>query len=89
MNTKSENPINVKQRTAVVRDLAMRMKQKDYEAIRGNYYKAMDGLKSLAHALEMADLDMGSPNDAILIDEHLLVCEALSAMNATVLGKVL
>ena len=54
----------------------------DYQNVREAYYKAMEGLQALADALEAAD-----ESDAV-IAEHLIACNALQAMRASVLGKI-
>jgi hypothetical protein len=38
------------------------------QAIREAYYKAVDGLSSLAESLELADAEMGSPHDHALFE---------------------
>jgi hypothetical protein len=57
-----------------------------YHEIRAAYYKAAEGLRSLADALEQADLTAGP--HGVLIDAHLLVCQAIDAMTKTNLGQV-
>lgn len=57
--------------------------------IREAYYKAVEGLQSLATALEIADADLtGSPNDPILV-ERVLARDALATMQKSELGRAL
>ena len=58
------------------------------QEIREAYYKAIEGLRSLADALEIADAQQ--PQTAgPLLTEHLYACEALDAMRNSMLGKIL
>ena len=59
------------------------------QEIRDAYYKAMEGLRTLADALEQEDLNAGEHAGGILLTEHLLACEALDAMKKSQLGLVL
>lgn len=59
------------------------------QAIRTAYYKTFDGLYALAETLELADLELGSPHDHALIHEHLIACQAIDAMKASLLGRIL
>ena len=59
------------------------------QAIREAYYKAVEGLSTLAESLEIADAEMGSPHDHALIHEHLIACQAMDAMKASLLGRIL
>ncbi|MEZ6064166.1 MAG: hypothetical protein R3B90_00315 [Planctomycetaceae bacterium] len=59
------------------------------QAIREAYYKAVEGLSTLAETLEIADAEMGSPHDHALIHEHLIACQAIDAMKASLLGRIL
>jgi len=43
--------------------------------IREAYYKAVEGLSTLAETLEVADVELGSPHDHALIEEHLIACQ--------------
>ena len=72
-----------------LRDIFRRMSAADAQQIREAYYKAVEGLRSLADALEAADLELGGPADNVLIGEHLLACEGLAAMSKSELGRVL
>ena len=57
-----------------------------YHEIRAAYYKAAEGLRSLADALEQADLTAGPHGP--LIDAHLRVCRAIEALAETNLGQI-
>jgi hypothetical protein len=59
------------------------------QTIREAYYKAVEGLSVLADSLEVADLELGGPHDYSLIHEHLIACQAMTAMQASVLGRIL
>lgn len=77
------------QTDAELREIFRKMDPRAAQQIRANYYKAVEGLQSLATALEMADLDLGSPYDARLITEHLWACQAMDAMRQSHLGRIL
>lgn len=57
--------------------------------IREAYYKAVEGLSTLAESLELADLELGGPHDHALIHEHLIACQAMDAMRQSLLGRIL
>lgn len=59
------------------------------QEIRDAYYKAVEGLHTLMSSLEIADAELGSPGDHILIEEHLLACQALDALKPSLLGRIL
>ena len=59
-----------------------------HQAIREAYYKAFEGLQSLANALEAAAEPSGESSD-FLIAEHLMACSAIKTMNKSVLGRIL
>jgi hypothetical protein len=59
-----------------------KMSGSDYQNVRESYYKAMEGLQALADALEAA-----GESEAVMA-EHLIACNALQAMRASVLGKI-
>lgn len=59
------------------------------QQIRDAYYKAVEGLQSLADMLELADARMPGPTNELLIEEHLLACEAMTIMRKSELGRVL
>ena len=84
MSKKAPNP-----RINTIREAFRHVTPDKARRIRDSYYKAMEGLQALADTLELADLDVGEPNDHALIREHLLACEALEVMRQSVLGAVL
>ena len=58
------------------------------QEIREAYYKAVEGLMTLARELELADADLaGSPTP--LLDEHMYAIQALEAMKHSQLGAIL
>lgn len=58
------------------------------QEIREAYYKAVEGLMTLAEALEIADAEQ--PQSAgPLLTEHLFAVQALDAMKHSRLGKIL
>ena len=59
------------------------------QQIRRAYYKAVEGLRTLADTLELADAEMPGPTNEQLISEHLLACEAFTTMRKSELGRVL
>jgi len=72
-----------------LRDIFRTMDAQRAQEIREAYYKAVEGLSSLAETLEIADAEMGSPHDHALIEEHLIACQAIDAMKAILLGRIL
>ena len=72
-----------------LRDTFQKMDPHQYQEIRDSYYKAVEGLQSLAQSLEFADIGVGDTNDHVLIEEHLIACEAIQVMNQSLLGKIL
>lgn len=72
----------------ILRDTFRRMDGDQYQAIREAYYKAVEGLRTLADALENAAEPSGEPCDS-MIAEHLVACMAIEAMNKSVLGRIL
>jgi hypothetical protein len=72
-----------------LRDIFRTMGAHRAQAIREAYYKAVEGLSTLATTLEMADLDMGSPYECALIEEHLIACQAIDALKVSLLGRIL
>lgn len=59
------------------------------QQIREAYYKAVEGLSVLAEALEIADVDVRGAYDHALIEEHLIACQAIDALKASLLGRIL
>lgn len=60
----------------------------EYQAIREAYYKAVEGLRALADALEQVAGPAGEEVDPLLA-EHLIACSALNAMDNSELGAIL
>ena len=60
----------------------------EYQTIREAYYKAVEGLQTLADALENAAEPAGESSES-MIAEHLMACMAIEAMNKSVLGRIL
>lgn len=60
----------------------------DYQTIREAYYKAVEGLRTLADALEQVAGPTGEEVDPLLA-EHLIACSALNAVNSSELGVIL
>ncbi len=78
-----------KERERHLRDIFRTMDAHWAQEIREAYYKAVEGLSTLAESLEIADAQMGSPYDHALIEEHLIACQAIDAMKASLLGRIL
>ena len=72
-----------------VRSIVRNMDVNQAQEIREAYYKAVEGLRTLAETLEIADAEMGSPHDHALIEEHLIACQAIDAMKQSQLGQIL
>ena len=72
-----------------LRDAFRNMDANQSQEIREAYYKAVEGLQALAETLESADVEIGEQNDHALIEEHLVACTAIEAMNQSLLGKIL
>ena len=71
-----------------MREIFRSMDANRAQEIREAYYKAVEGLRTLADELEIADA-MQPETAGPLIEEHLIACEALEAMNKSVLGRFL
>lgn len=72
-----------------LREIFHAMDPHQAQTIREAYYKAVEGLSTLAETLEVADAEMGSPHDHAVIHEHLIACQAIDAMKASLLGRIL
>ena len=73
---------------ATLREIFKAMDAHQAQEIREAYYKAIEGLMTLAEALEIADAQQ--PETAgPLLDEHFNAAEALEAMQRSRLGAVL
>ena len=59
------------------------------QTIRECYYEAVEALRCLAESLEQADLEVPKNDEHVLIYEHVIACEAIGAMDLSLLGKVL
>ena len=51
--------------------------------------EAVEALRCLAESLEQADLEIPKNDEHVLIYEHVIACEAIGAMDLSLLGKVL
>ena len=78
-----------KQQEQILREAFRTMDAHRAQEIREAYYKAIEGLHTLAESLEIADLKEGEKNDHALIDEHLIACDAIEAMKKSLLGRIL
>ncbi|MEX1027798.1 MAG: hypothetical protein WD049_07300 [Candidatus Paceibacterota bacterium] len=72
-----------------LREIFSSMDAKQAQEIRDSYFKSLEGLQTLAHALEIADAKRPGPMSDPLMNEHLLAVEALETMNKSELGGVL
>ena len=72
-----------------LRDAFQKMDPHQYQEIRDAYYKAVEGLQTLAQSLEFADIGVGATNEHVLIQEHLTAVEAIHVMNQSLLGRIL
>ena len=73
---------------AALRKIFKTMNAHQAQEIREAYYKAVEGLRTLADALEIADACQ-QESAGPLIDEHFYACEALEAMKRSRLGAIL
>ena len=71
-----------------LRDLFKNMDPERYQEIREAYHKAVEGLQTLAEALEIADARQ-TETAGPLLDEHFIALEAIEALNKSNLGAVL
>ena len=78
-----------KERKRNLQDIFRTMDAHRAQEIREAYYKAVEGISALAESLEIADAEMGSPHDHALFEEHLIACQAIDAMKASLLGSIL
>ena len=72
-----------------LRTIFRNMDAHEAQEIREAYYKAVEGLRTLADALEIADTKAGEHAGGILLTEHFHAVEAIDAMNKSELGRVL
>jgi len=73
---------------AILRDAFRKMNSHQAQEIRDAYYKAIEGLHTLAEMLEIADAKQETTAGPLLT-EHFYACEALDAMRRSLLGKIL
>jgi hypothetical protein len=73
---------------ATLREIFKTMDAHQAQEIRDAYYNAVEGLRTLADALEIADADQQEPAGPLIV-EHLCACEALEAMKRSRLGAIL
>ena len=71
-----------------LREIFRNMDGNKAQEIREAYYKAIEGLQSLAEALEIADADQPATAGPLL-DEHFIAIEAIEAMKKSLLGRIL
>ena len=82
--TDSEKKANEK----ILRDTFRIMDAHQAQEIREAYYKAVEGLRTLADLLEIADAQQPETAGPLLI-EHIYAIEAIDAMKKSQLGKIL
>ena len=73
---------------AALREIFRAMDADIAQEIREAYYNAVEGLRTLADALEIEDAKQPQPA-GLLIDEHMFAIEAIDAMNKSRLGAIL
>lgn len=71
-----------------LRDTFRTMNADHVQQIRDAYYKAIEGLQTLAEALELADARQPQAAGPLL-DEHFIAIEAINAMQKSELGGIL
>ena len=74
---------------ANLRQIFANMDPDRVQTIRECYYEAVAALRNLSESLELADLEVPGNHEHVLIYEHVIACEAIGAMNLSLLGKVL
>ena len=79
---------NRKEIDAALRTIFKTMDAHKAQEIRDAYYKAVEGLQTLADALEIADADQ-PVTAGPLLTEHFYAIEAIEAMNKSRLGAIL
>ena len=84
MTTKNNNDLETR-----LREAFRTMDPHQAQEIREAYYKAIEGLHTLAEALEVDDIGIGDTNDHALIEAHLHACMAIDAMKNSLLGRIL
>ena len=84
MTTKKTSDLEVR-----LREAFRTMDPNQAQEIREAYYKAVEGLHTLAESLEIADIGVGETNDHALIEEHFNAYTAIDAMKKSLLGRIL
>jgi hypothetical protein len=74
---------------ANLRQIFANMDPERAQTTRECYYEAVEALRCLAESLEQADLEVPKNDEHVLIYEHVIACEAMGAMDLSLLGKVL
>lgn len=74
---------------ANLRQIFANMEPGRAQTIRECYYEAIQALKCLAESLELADSEVPGNHEHVLIYEHVIACEAIGAMDLSLLGRVL
>ena len=83
------NAINQRQTAdAKLRQIFKEMDAHQAQEIREAYYKAIEGLMTLAETLEIADAQQ-TPTAGPLLTEHFHAVQALDTMKNSRLGKIL
>ncbi|XZE34663.1 hypothetical protein SH501x_000129 [Pirellulaceae bacterium SH501] len=72
----------------ILRDAFRKMDPHQAQEIREAYYKAIEGIHTLAEMLEIADAQQPQTAGPMLI-EHFHAIEAIEAMKKSLLGKIL
>jgi hypothetical protein len=73
---------------ATLRQIFKTMDAQQAQEIRDAYYKAIEGLMTLAETLEIADAQQ-TPSAGPLLTEHFHAIQALDTMKNSRLGKIL
>lgn len=89
MNDATKKQRDTKAAEQTLRQQFRTMDGQQAQRIREAYYKAAEGLHSLAEELERADLAVGQTHDHALMNEHVIACLAIDAMKASLLGRIL
>lgn len=72
-----------------LREIFRTMDGDRFTRIRDAYYKAVEGLQSLAEELESASDERYEGVDSVLLSEHINACMAIAAMKNSRLGRIL
>ncbi len=89
IKSEAPSPIPEDRNETLLRDAFRAMDADRAQKIRAAYYKAVEGLQTLAETLEVADAKQPGPASELMIGEHLFACEALEAMKKSLLGRIL